>query len=375
MFGKPIPLFSIFGFQIRLDPSWFLIAILVTWSLAVGLFPMQYPDQPPTTYWVMGVVGALGLFTSIVVHELAHSLVARQFGVQMRGITLFIFGGVAEMNEEPPSPKAEFFVAIAGPIASVLISALCYTTAAFLPATSATIAAVFVLKYLGYVNAILVVFNMAPAFPLDGGRVFRSMLWQTTGSLRRATRVTSAMGSGFGLLLIMIGVLSFLGGGLIFGMWMFLIGMFLRGAARMSYQQLIIRKALEGEPVVHFMNPHVDTVTPDISIRDFIHDHVYTHHHKMFPVVENGDVRGCITTRQLKELPRDQWETVRVGDVAIECSPENTISRDADAMVALSKMNQTGLSRLMVVENGRLLGIVSLKDLLRFISLKVELEE
>ncbi len=374
MFTRRFKLFTLLGFDVHIDLSWFLIAILITWSLATSLFPAFYPDLETTTYWWMGVAGALGLFASIVLHELGHSVVARGFGVEMKGITLFIFGGVAEMSSEPPSAKAEFWVAIAGPIVSVIVAAVCYGMSVAGVAMAGPLPVTAVLWYLGLINAVVVVFNLIPAFPLDGGRVLRSILWAAQGSLRRATRVTSAIGSGFGLFLILFGILSIVGGNFIGGMWQCLIGMFLRGAAQMSYQQVLVRRALEGEPVARLMQQDLHTVSPDMSIHDFVEGFIYRHHHKLYPVVDHGQLRGCVTIRGVKEIDRDEWSRRTISDVTEACGENNTIQPTTDAIDALSKMSQDGNSRMMVVEDGQLRGIVTLKDLMNFIALKMELE-
>lgn len=374
MFTRRFKLFTLLGFPIYVDLSWFVIAVLITWSLATGLFPMFYKGLPTATYWWMGLAGAIGLFTSIIAHELGHSVVARQFHSPMRGITLFIFGGVAEMSEEPRSAKAEFFIAIAGPIVSVVIAVLCYAAGKFGETVLAT-PVVGVLWYLAVINIVVVAFNLIPAFPLDGGRVLRSILWHVKGSLAWATRITSTLGSWFGLFLIALGVVTFISGNFIGGMWQFLIGMFLRSAAQMSYQQVLIRQALQGEPVERFMRQEVITVPPFATVEQLVKDYVYTHHHKMFPVTEKGALLGCVTTRDIQQVPHEEWSRRTVGEICSPCSKQNTICRNADAMHALDKMNRQQASRLMVVENGHLEGILSLKDLLKFISLKIELEE
>lgn len=374
MFGKRITLFKLFGFAVHVDLSWIVIAVLVTWSLAAGLFPFQFPGLSTGTYWLMGIAGSLGLFGSIIFHEMSHSLVARRFGIPMKGITLFIFGGVAEMDDEPPSPKAEFSMAIAGPLSSFFLAAAFYGL--YIAGMQGGWPMTFngVIGYLGVINAILAVFNLVPAFPLDGGRVFRSILWGWRNDIRWATRISSAFGSAFGLFLIFVGVLNALRGNFIGGVWQFLIGMFLREAARMSYQQLLARQALEGEPVRRFMKSDPVTVSPATSLAQLIDDYIYRHQYKMFPVVQNGALVGCIDLDQVKEIPRNEWAYRTVGEVAKTCAVENTISPDADAVKALSKMSRTGRSRLLVAENGRLVGILSLKDLLHFLSLKIELE-
>jgi Zn-dependent protease/CBS domain-containing protein len=375
MFGRQMKLFKLSGFEVKIDLSWIVIAVLVTWSLAKGVFPAWYPNLTPMTYWTMGVVGALGLFASIVAHEFCHSLVARKFGMPMKGITLFIFGGVAEMGDEPPTARAEFWMAIAGPLSSLAIGAVFYLVYRGGEAGGWDTSVNAVTYYLFYINFILAAFNLLPAFPLDGGRVLRSILWGAKGNLSWATRVSSSIGTAFGLGLIFLGVLRFVGGDIIGGAWMFLIGMFLRSAAQMSYQQLMVRKALEGEPVRRFMNPHPVTVPDDLTVAKLVEDFIYKYHYKMFPVMAGDKLTGCITTRQVKDIPREAWDRETIRDAASPCSEENTISPDTDAVKALAMMNQTGQSRMLVVENGRLVGLVSLKDLLDFFSLKMELEE
>ncbi|HEX9941409.1 MAG TPA: site-2 protease family protein [Thermoanaerobaculia bacterium] len=378
MFGRPIELFQVFGFKVRIDPSWFIVAVLVTWSFATAAFPAQLPGRPPATYWLMGIAGALGYFLSVVLHELSHSLVARTYGVEMRGITLFIFGGVAEMPGEVPSPQSEFVIAAAGPAASFLIAAVCGGIGFVGRLDGWAAPATAVLVYLAFLNAGLAVFNLIPAFPLDGGRILRSILWGWKGSLRWATRISAGIGGGFGLLLVALGVLTvaFVPGGFTSGLWLFLLGLFVRNAAAMSYQQLLLRRALAGEPVSRFMQPNPVTVPRAISVQELVQDYIYRHHFKMFPVVDDaGRLFGCVTTRQVRELPRDEWDRQTVGSLAERCNPENTVRADTDAMEALSRMSRTGASRLMVVDGDRLLGILSLKDLLRFFSLKMELEE
>jgi Zn-dependent protease/CBS domain-containing protein len=375
VFGRGIHLFTIFGFSVRLDPSWFIVAVLATSNLATQLFPSQNPGLPRSTYWAMGAAGALLLFASVVVHELAHSLVARRYGVPMRGITLFLFGGVAEMTAEVPTPRAEFWIAIAGPAMSLGIALAGWGLRLAGMGMGLPEPVVGVISYLAAINAMLVAFNMVPAFPLDGGRVLRAVLWHFKGSLRRATRISSQIGSGFGFLLIAAGVLLVINGNWS-GIWFFLLGMFLRNAAQMSYQQLLLRRAFEGEPVSRFMQPNPVTVPRQISVAELVQDYIYRHHYKMYPVLDDaGRLLGCVTARQVKELPREEWDSTTVGALAKHCSPENVVRPDTDAMSALSAMSRTGVSRLLVAERDQLLGILTLKDQLRFFSLKMELEQ
>ena len=225
---KGYRLFRIFGFDIKLNLTWLMLALLITWTLGAGLFPADYPGLSPRTYWWMGVAGAIGILFSIVFHELSHSLVARRFGLRIRGITLFIFGGVAEMEEEPASPKVEFLMAVAGPLASLLLAFIFYQFEQLAIALDWHTAVLGVTHYLVMLNIIVAIFNLVPAFPLDGGRMLRAALWQWKKDLLRATYIASQFGLGFGLVLIIMGGLSFIQGNFIGGMWWILIGAFVR---------------------------------------------------------------------------------------------------------------------------------------------------
>lgn len=375
MFGTRIHLFTIFGFSIRIDLSWIFLVVIVTWSLTANVFPYWYEGLSSLTYLVMGIAGTLGLFASIVLHELSHSVIARHHGVVMEGITLFIFGGVAEMTEEPPSARAEFQVAVAGPLASILIALVSLALVSAGHMFDWPNALIGVLRYLALINGILVLFNMIPAFPLDGGRVLRAILWQRKGNLIDATRITSRIGLGFSFVLIGFGVFSAISGNLVGGIWYFLIGMFLRGAATMSYQQLLVRRSLEGETVRRFMKTDPVTVPGNLSVASLVEDFVYRYHFKLFPVVDGEKLIGCVTTRKIREIARETWQTKTVADITEPCGPTNSIAPDAGAMEALSQMSRSHVSRLMVTDGDRAVGIIALKDLLQYLSLKSELED
>jgi Zn-dependent protease len=375
MFGKSLKLFKLFGFEVKIDLSWIFIAVLITWSLAKGYFPFRYKDLSTETYWLMGAVGAIGLFASIIFHELSHSLVARRFGIHMKGITLFIFGGVSEMTEEPPSAKSEFWMAIMGPLSSVVLGIIFYGLYSQAVRINSSVPVTATLHYLAWLNGLLAVFNLLPAFPLDGGRVLRSILWSLKKKFRWASRVASGVGSTFGFLMILLGLFNVVTGNFIGGIWWFLIGMFLQSSAKMSYQQVVIRKALEGEMVKRFMVSDPMTVRPSITIKELMEDYIYKYQLKMFPVVDADRLLGCVSTKDVQETSREEWDRKTVRELATQCSAENTIGPQADAMEALSKMNRTGSSRLIVVEGDHAVGMITLKDMLKFLSLKVELDE
>ncbi len=373
MFVKSVNLIKVFGFQIKVDISWLIIAFLVTWSLAVGFFPFFLEDLSPGTYWILGVLGALGLFFSVLFHEFWHSWVARRFGVPIRGITLFIFGGVAEMEEDPEKPKDEFLIAIAGPFASLFLAFVFHAFYRVSQALNWSEEIIVLFMYLGLINFIVALFNLIPAFPMDGGRVLRAILWHWKDDQRWATRIAASLGGVFGLVLIGLGILQILTGNIIGGVWYFIIGMFIRFIAQNAYRQIVIKNTLSGARVRTLMNSPV-YVPPDITLSQMVEDYVYHHHYKMFPVVDKDNLEGCITTRQVGEVERSQWSGTMVRDVMEPPSRDNTIHPDTDIMRALNRMNSLGKSRMMVVEDGRLAGMISLKDIMGYMAARMEVE-
>lgn len=374
MFGKRLTLIRLLGFEIRADLTWLILVALIVWVLTAGYFPAAYQDLPTIMYFWMAVVGAIGLFASIVVHELSHSVVARRLGLEIHGITLFVFGGAAEMTEEPPSPRAEFLIAIAGPAASVVLAVAFLVLGSLLQAIGLPGPLVGVVGYLAGINLILAVFNMVPAFPLDGGRVLRAALWAWRRDLRWATRIATSTGGILGLVLILLGLVSVLGGNLLAGMWWFLIGLFIRAAAAQAYQQLLNRQILQGVPVRRFMNPNPIAVAPDVKVADLVENFFLGRYLKLVPVVEEGRLVGAVGVRQVKELSPEQRQTASVRDILSPVGPDGAIPPDADAAEALALMQRTGASRLLVAEGDRLVGILSLRDLMRYLSLRVDLD-
>lgn len=382
MFGTRWRLFRLLGIPVSVDVSWLLILALLTLSFAEG-FPAvlheYFPGDPaplsPAAYWLMGLITALAFFTCIVLHEFGHALVAQARGMPIKGITLFLFGGVSELGDEPPSAGTEFLMAIAGPLVSAVLTAIFWGLAVMGYQAGWPHPVVIVLGYLAAINGMVLLFNLVPAFPLDGGRVLRSILWAVTGNVRRATRWAAALGQAFAWLLIAWGVVRFFDHDWVGGMWSVLIGLFLNSAARGAYQQVLVREALQGEPVARFMNPHPVVVPPTLDLLQWVEDYVYRYHHRAFPVVLDGRLVGIITTRALGRVPRLEWDRHTVGEVMDVNLDAFTIPADADALEALRKMQQTGFSRLLVTTaDGELLGMVTLKDLLRFLNLKLELE-
>lgn len=381
MFTTRWQLVRLVGIPIYVDASWFIILALITLSLANG-FPAivheYFPDVPitasPYQFWAMGLVAALAFFACILLHELGHAVVARSRGMQIRGITLFLFGGVADIGDEPPSALTEFMVAVAGPIVSFVLAVGFWLFAVAGYMNDWPILFVVVLGYLAAINAIVLAFNLIPAFPLDGGRVFRSILWGITGNERRSTYWAALAGQGFAWLLIAWGVLQFFTGNWLGGIWSGLIGLFLNNAARTTYQQLLVRQALAGEPIRRFMDTDPIVVSPSLDLHHWIDDFVYRYHRKAFPVVSGGRLEGCIETQALAQMPRDEWDRHTVGEMMRTDLSDLTIGPNADAMDALKKMQRVGVNRLLVTEGDHLVGMVGLRDLVRFLNLKLELE-
>ena len=367
-----------FGIPISVDASWLIILALVTWSLAVQVFPQEpaLAGLSRSTFWLMGLVTALAYFICILLHELGHSVVGRALGMPVRGITLFLFGGVSELGAEPASAGSEFLMAVAGPLVSAVLAIIFWIVQAVASQSGWWPPLVVVLYWLAWINTVVLLFNLVPAFPLDGGRVLRSILWGLQGNLRRATRWACYLGQGFAWLMIAAAVMFvFVAGDLVGGIWLGLIGLFLNNAAKSSYQQVIVRQALQGEPVRRFMNREPIVVPSALDLRHWVEDYVYRYHRKTFPVAADGHLEGFITTQDLAVYPRDEWDRHTVGEVMRRDFAGVTIRPDADALQALGQMQRTGFSRLLVTEGEHLVGIVSLKDLLRFLHLKIELEQ
>src|SRR5436190_1405191 len=247
MFKRSISLFKLFGFEVRLHWTWSIIALLVLWSLARGVFPSAIQGLAAGTYWWMAAVGATGLFFSIILHELGHAVVARSYGIPMRSITLFVFGGVAEMERDPPNPKSEFLMALAGPVTSYIVAGAAVALRLLNDALAWPVQATVILSYLCWINVLLASFNLIPAFPLDGGRIYRSILWACKKSLTLAKRIDAGVGTGFAFILLFFGVISLLYGNFVAGMWWFLLGLFVCNASQLSYQQVLLREGLAGK--------------------------------------------------------------------------------------------------------------------------------
>ncbi len=381
----------IFGINVRVDWSWLLIFALVVWNLA-AVFGGAHPDWGPALTWGTALVAALLFFGSVLAHELAHSLVAKARGIPVRGITLFLFGGVSNIQREPPSPGAEFVMAVVGPLTSVVLGALLLLVGRGSAAAAPDVTAnptqflgslgpvTTLLLWLGSVNILVGLFNMLPAFPLDGGRVLRSIFWAVLGNLRRATRLASWIGQAIAWAMILSGIgmvfglrLPLLGTGTINGIWLVFIGWFLNSSASRSYQQVVVQDILEDVPVRRIMRTNPPTVPPDVSIASLVHDFVMGTDDHGFPVVEGSDLVGLICLDDVREVPREEWDTTLVRDVMTPKDSLITVNPEEDAAEALQRLEQQDVRQLPVTKNGTLEGLLRRRDIVHWLQLESQL--
>jgi len=371
--GAGITLFRIAGIRIRLDISWFIIFALVLLALSAGYFPRNFPGQAPQTYWIAGFIATLLFFASVLIHELSHSLVAIHSGIEIPEITLFIFGGVSRLSQEPKDPVTELKIAIVGPLSSFVLAALFWVLKSFSRGLEPSmIVAVF--GYLAWINLALGIFNLIPGFPLDGGRVFRAIWWWKSGSLTRATKIASDIGKGFALALMLLGGLQIFAGALISGLWLVFIGMFLRGMSAQGYEEVVIRKALEGVRVEEVMVREVVSVPPDLTVADLVHDYFLQYAYRGFPVLGNGRVLGIVSLPAVKNVPREEQQSTRVQEIMAPKSDSMLIATEASLADALVQMSREGEERLLVISQDRLVGMVTKTGLLRFVQIRQVLE-
>ncbi len=370
MFKNAIDLFDIFGFKIRADPSWLLIAALIVWSLSTSYFPVTLEGYSQGTYISMSIIAMLGLFASLIFHELSHSLVARRFDLKVGGITLFLFGGVAELEQEPRDPKSEFWIAIAGPLSSYFLAIVAYILVAILGQDQASTPLYAVLSYLGLINIVLATFNLFPAFPLDGGRVFRAALWHFKGDLMSATRIASQAGTFFGIALIILGVMSIFTDAGLGGLWQILIGFFIMSASRGSYEQLVLKTALKDQTVRTAMSAAPKTADVEETVEDVVHKIMLKHNIRFVPVLDGDRLLGFVDLPRIQQIEQQDWPSTRLADVYIASDDSNTVPPDMPTEVLFQKMSSEGQRKFMIAEKGHLLGVIALADLLTYLALR-----
>jgi len=366
--GSAFNLGKVFGIQLRLHYSWFIIFILVTISLV-------YPYWTNLTYWVIGIVTSLLFFASVVAHELAHSLVGRANGIPIKSITLFIFGGMAHMTKEATRPGAEFKMAAAGPACSLAISGLFGLIWLFTQSTVKPIATMA--QWLAFINVALAAFNLIPGFPLDGGRVFRSLLWRFTGNYERSTKIATRVGRGIGYLFIVGGILIvFLhpfGLSWFTGLWLVFIGWFLENAASASYRQARWREALQGFTVAQVMTSDCPVVPSNVTISQLIQGYILTSERRCFLVADEGEVKGILTLRNIKSIPRQYWDVTQIKQIATPVDRLKVAYPNQDALSILEQMDESAISQMPVISEGRVIGLILRDNVMRFLRIRSDL--
>lgn len=363
-------LFKISGIQISVDYTWFIVFMLFSWSLGFGYFPLHYPGLGRASYLVMGVVSSLLLFVCVLIHELSHSVASNRLGLRIHGITLFIFGGVAELTKEPETPSVELKIAVAGPIASAVL-ALFFRGAAYASGTQGSPVVTAVLNYLAMINTALLVFNMIPGFPLDGGRVLRALWWMKTNDLTASTRLAAGVGKGFAALLIIAGFLQAAAGNFIGGLWSIFIGVFLQQSAEGGYRRLVIKNALEGVLVKDVMSRGVVSIDSETIISEAIERYFLSLHYACFPVTSGNALVGMLTLKDVKGLNKDEWGRTPVKAVMRAIGPDDVLGPEESALTALRKLTESSIGRCPVIgAGGEITGLLSRSDIMRMMEFK-----
>ncbi len=355
---------TVMGIPIRVHFSWLIIFGLLTWLLSSRYFPQVTPNLPFVSYWVSGILAALLLFASVAFHELAHSYVAKKYQLTIESITLFIFGGVAQLKGDPPHPRAEFWIAMAGPLSSFFLSGVFLLT---MMNTSGGIRALF--AYLAQINLMLGIFNLIPGFPMDGGRVLRSVLWKKKKDYFYATQKASTIGRMIALFFIFFGLFSIFTGGP-GGLWLMLVGWFLFSAAQASYQQSTLQETLSGVKVKDIMVREMQTIDPSMTLERVVDDYFLKYGYGGFPVIEGGRFLGFLTLKEVKDVSREEWGKVKVGEVYIPHEKRWEISPDAEVTKALELMIKEDKGRIVVVEKDQIIGLITRNGIARYVQIK-----
>ncbi|WP_298864358.1 site-2 protease family protein [uncultured Sulfitobacter sp.] len=369
MFSNSVKILSVDGFEIKVDPSWLIIASLVTWSLSQQYFPDVMPEATAHTYLIMALIGMLGLFASLLLHELAHSVVARRLGIEIKSITLFIFGGLAELGSEPNSARDEFWIAVAGPVMSLCLAACFWVFAQIAVLASGADPFVAVLSYLALINLVLALFNLVPAFPLDGGRILRAYLWHRGGNALKATQMAAQSGTVFSYFLMAMGVLALFQGAFVSGLWYLLIGGFVLIAARSTYTSKLAQTVLADKTVSDLMTLTPVTVAPEMTLSEFVNQIMLRHSVSFVPVVDGDVLLGHIDQTVLAGIDRENWGNARVGDVFVGLDTATMVAPDMAVPDLFEQISQTGRRKFMVVRDHQLLGVITLADLTRYLGL------
>ncbi|MBE3088702.1 MAG: site-2 protease family protein [Actinobacteria bacterium] len=372
MFGSSVKLFKVFGIEIRLDYSWFIIFALFAYILGFIYFPSVLPGLNKGLLALITVITVLFVFISVLIHEMSHSLVARRKGTSVEKITLFLFGGMAQIDKEPETPNSELIMAIAGPAASFVVAAI-FGVIWFFTKNIALVREP--VGYLAIINIVLGVFSILPGYPLDGGRILRSIIWKTTGNLERATFIASTAGRVIGFVIIAAGIFFILTGNFLNGIWLAFIGWFIQSSAQMGYRQLIFETSIKGIKVRDIMNENIVNVTKDITIQDLVDDYFMKYRFGRFPVIEDEKTQrfiGVISLHDIKGVSKEEWPEVKIGDIVKSVSESEKVDMSMEISDAIKKMGKNDLGHLVVMSGDKLRGIITKSDVMRFIRIRSE---
>ncbi len=373
MFGRSFTIANLRGIAIEIHPSWLLIVALLSWSLAVGVFPALYEGWATVTYWAIGITAAILLFVTVLIHELAHAVVAIRRGLPVPRITLFIFGGMSHMSRQPRTAGEEFFIAAAGPATSFVICLLAAGVAFLASYFNEQVTAIA--SYLALVNFLLAVFNTLPGFPLDGGRVLRSIAWRKTGSFRSATRIASGVGTAFGIGLMVMGLGFMLFGYILNGIWFAFIGWFLSTAARGEAESLRLETALGPYSARDIMSENYTTVPPGLSLQLIVDQFMVGEGQRVVVVARDDAVLGILSISDIRKIPRDQWTDTPAQSAMTPRDEVITTTAEAPALEVLELLGQRGINQVPVLDDGRMIGIVTRREIIERIQLAEQLGE
>ncbi len=359
-----IHLGRILGIPIGLDYSWFLIFALITWSLATSYFPVEFKGWPTTEYWTIGAVTSVLFFVSVLLHELGHSVLAMHYKIPVRSITLFIFGGIAQIASEPPSATAEFWIALAGPLVSFMLAGLFAAMQLFVTSLAPLLA---LARYLAYINGVLGLFNLIPAFPLDGGRVFRAIVWGIAHNFQRATRIAATVGRGIAFLFIFWGVWQISVGNIFNGLWIAFIAWFLESAASAQLSQQHLHDILAGHTVSQAMSQNYALIPSELTLQELADEHILGSGKRFFIVEQLGHPVGLVTMANMNNVPRAEWMNTRVAETMTPVDQFHLLKSDTDLADALNEMNVEGINQLPVLGDGQVQGILTRESVVNFL--------
>jgi Zn-dependent protease len=372
MKNNTVRLVKILGIPIGLDPSWFLVFALFTWILAVNYFPADFKNWTKLQYWSVAALTTIIFFLSVVLHELGHSIMALRYKLPVKSISLYIFGGISEITSEPTNAIEEFVIAFAGPLTSLILAGIFY----LLELVFKNVTPIYAMtKYLAFINASLAVFNLIPGFPLDGGRVFRAIVWGITKNLRRATEIAGLLGQAIAFVFILLGVWQLFQGNWFNGLWIAFIGWFLETAVVGQVQQQRIRSLLSGHTVDQIMSRSCAIVSPNLTLQELVDQYILEKGQRCMVIMRGDQPAGLLTLHNIRQIPRERWSTTTALEVMTPMDKVKLTSPKIGLEKALEQMGTDGVNQMPVMENGQIEGMLSREDIINYLHTLQKLEK